>query len=321
MCRRYTTSEWVEKAQLKHGSKFRYTKVNLDSRIDGKVIITCEEHGNFLQEPASHLRGDGCPWCAGVGKHTTKSFIKKAKNIHGGLYSYARTKYTKASEQVIVTCREHGDFYPTAAMHLSGTGCPRCANKRRGTRGARQTTDDWIVKATLKWGDLYDYSKVIYLGCHEDIDIICKEHGEFQSTPSKHLAKQGCPICDLSKTKAYSFSAVQWIENYAFSHRLKNVQHALKGGEYNVPGKCRMFVDGFHARSNTIFEFHGSCWHGDPKVFKPLDRPHPHRRNVTATQLYMETKAKEKLILDYGYNLVVIWESDYLQGLSYSYKL
>jgi G:T-mismatch repair DNA endonuclease (very short patch repair protein) len=107
--------------------------------------------------------------------------------------------------------------------------------------------------------------------------------------------------------------SIKWIEGYAYSHRLKNVQHALNGGEFTIPG-TRIRVDGFHRASNTIFEFHGDDWHGNPNKHKPMKKCHPHS-NKNAKQLYRETLEREKEIKRLGYNLIIMWESDYKQRL------
>lgn len=45
-----------------HGDKYDYSSVNyIDSRI--KIEIICKKHGSFLQIPASHQSGSGCPNC------------------------------------------------------------------------------------------------------------------------------------------------------------------------------------------------------------------------------------------------------------------
>jgi len=44
--------------------------------------------------------------------------------------------------------------------------------------------------------DKYDYSKSIYLGMQQKIEIWCNKHQEyFWQTPDKHLQKRGCPKC------------------------------------------------------------------------------------------------------------------------------
>lgn len=59
---RLTLDEFVNKSVDAHGIKYDYSKVNYINN-DVKVIIVCQEHGEFEQLPGSHLSGNGCPFC------------------------------------------------------------------------------------------------------------------------------------------------------------------------------------------------------------------------------------------------------------------
>ena len=58
-----TKEIFIEDAIKVHGDKYDYSKV-VYIHTDAKVIITCPEHGEFLQTPNEHLKGSGCPVCA-----------------------------------------------------------------------------------------------------------------------------------------------------------------------------------------------------------------------------------------------------------------
>ena len=60
---KYNTKIFIEKSKLIHGNKYDYSKVNYIDSLT-KVCIICPEHGEFWQEPNSHLRGFGCKKCA-----------------------------------------------------------------------------------------------------------------------------------------------------------------------------------------------------------------------------------------------------------------
>ena len=56
--------KFVAKAKDKYGDRYNYDKVEyLHSK--SKVIITCHEHGDFMQSPNQHLekRSTGCSKC------------------------------------------------------------------------------------------------------------------------------------------------------------------------------------------------------------------------------------------------------------------
>ena len=60
----------------------------------------------------------------------------------------------------------------------------------------RKTTEEFINEAKIIHGDKYDYSKVVYLGNKNKVEIICSIHGNFLQTPNSHLSKaQGCSSC------------------------------------------------------------------------------------------------------------------------------
>ena len=70
--------------------------------------------------------------------------------------------------------------------------------------------EDFLLKARIKYGDRYDYSKVIIKNNKAKVEIICKEHGSFFQSPNGHLkSSQGCKLCSIAvtaKKKSYSMS-------------------------------------------------------------------------------------------------------------------
>lgn len=55
----------------------------------------------------------------------------------------------------------------------------------------------------LLYYDNYDYSKFIYNCATCKSIITCKQHGDFEQTPSKHLENQGCNLCGNKRTGDY----------------------------------------------------------------------------------------------------------------------
>jgi len=122
-------------------------------------------------------------------KLTTEEFIAKAKAVHGDRYDYSKVEYAGNKGKVCIICREHGEFWQEARMHLSGCGCPICAGRKK------LRTSDFVKKARSVHGDKYDYSKAEYKGNTEKVCIICPEHGEFWQSAANHLNGRGCPKC------------------------------------------------------------------------------------------------------------------------------
>ena len=137
----------------------------------------------------------------------------------------------------------------------------------------------------------------------EKFIIICKEHGEFLQRPACHNLGMGCRKC-ISR---HSKSQIKWLD-FISSYNKIQIQHAENKGEYIIPN-TRYSADGYCEETNTIYEFHGDFWHGNPKKYNPIDMNIV--TNKTYGELYQNTIEREKQIKDPGYNLVVIWESDW----------
>ena len=86
------------------------------------------------------------------------------------------------------------------------------------------------------------------------------------------------------------------------------IQHALNDGEYSIP--CtRLKADGYCRETNTIYEFYGDEFHGNPVTKKSSDFSKICKK--TYKELYKNTLKREVIIRSLGYNLVTIWEYDF----------
>ena len=216
------TRLFIERARAIHGEKYDYSKVQYINSST-KVAIVCPIHGSFLQSPEKHLRGQGCPECGGTKKNTVKTFIEKARRVHGEKYDYSKVEYKNNKTPVVIICPEHGEFLQRPDSHLVGKGCDRCG----GTYS--YTTEEFINKARVIHKGKYDYSLTSYTGWNKPIKIICPVHGVFEQIPSNHLSGHGCIKC-AGKEKInssifieraheihgnkYDYSLVEYVNNH-----------------------------------------------------------------------------------------------------------
>ena len=126
------TELFIEKAKQVHGNDYDYSNVKyVDSK--SKVSITCPKHGGFLQSPAKHLYGRGCPECGkeSMGNKrrvTLRDFISRANKVHGDKYDYSKvTALYSMHDKITIICPKHGEFTQFAYDHLNEHGCPSCA--------------------------------------------------------------------------------------------------------------------------------------------------------------------------------------------------
>jgi len=180
-----TLEKFLHEIKLIHGDLYSYSKAIYTGAFN-KITIICSKHGEFEQTPDSHRRGSGCPKCVGKNK-TTDEFIAQARKVHGDLYDYSKVEYIGTHEKLLIIDPEFGEFWQEAASHLSGVGSPI----RKG--GVKITTDEFIKRAKDVHGDLYNYSKVKYIGAFDKVLIIDPEYGEFWQEANVHLQGSGNP--------------------------------------------------------------------------------------------------------------------------------
>jgi len=117
--------DFIKECAIIHNKKYDYTNTRYRGR-SSLITIICPIHGEFEQRASEHLRGYGCPQCAGNQPLSTDEFIYKAKNVHGNRYNYPGLIYTRSKDVVEVECQQHGRFKIVAGYHLHGGGCPIC---------------------------------------------------------------------------------------------------------------------------------------------------------------------------------------------------
>jgi G:T-mismatch repair DNA endonuclease (very short patch repair protein) len=309
--KRSSKEKFVTKASKVHRDLYRYDRFTyIQSSIKG--LITCHIHGDFLQTPATHLRGHGCDKCAksktGALNRLNESarsisridFIQKAREIHGDIYDYDVFAYAGARTKGTITCKIHqASFEQSPNTHLKGHGCKLCGLEK-ASESLRYTTAEFIARAKVIHNDLYSYAKTVYVTQHELIIIGCKIHDDFVQTPNNHIfGEQGCPKCCHTISKPET----AWLDHLNVPERQRRLQVANK----------TIRVDGYDPALNTAYQFHGDYWHGNPKVYS-CPMTWNKRTKSFMHELYSKTLEKDKLLRDAGYKLIVIWENDY--GLS-----
>lgn len=295
-----TLDQFICDSTRVHGARYDYRLVEYKN-IKTKVKIICREHGIFEMRPGDHIHSQqGCRFCANETKNlTTAEFVYKSTVVHGLTYDYSLVKYIHTKHPVTIVCVQHGPFLQKPNDHLRGTKCPSCAPN------AAHTVEQFIEKALAIHGQTYDYTRVVYGGVKHKVDIVCNTHGAFKQTPDAHINQtQGCPKCRIPN---FSQQALLWLK-YESDRTNVDIQHANHLGEFMIPD-TRFRVDGYCMKTNTVYEFWGDYWHGNPDVYDANDVNKKKRR--TFGELYAETMKKRQTILDAGYTLVEMWEADW----------
>jgi predicted GIY-YIG superfamily endonuclease len=216
MGRKLITSEFVEKAVEVHGKQYDYSLVKyINNRIN--VVLICKLHGQFEQNPSSHLQGSGCKTCAydKIKKDNwidKKEFEKRCYEKFKDRYSYDISGYEGLHSNITVNCQLHGEISINAKSHLQSTGCRKCTNELKSRNNHnKKSTEDFLDKIKEVHEDKYDYSLITIIhSSFSEIDIICKSHGKFKQRYNSHRAGYGCSTC--AKMCQYGFYSVKNAE-------------------------------------------------------------------------------------------------------------
>jgi hypothetical protein len=296
-------------------SEFIYTGRTICSTI---ICNKCKLEGRIYKfNQASNFHIDkkyGCPSC-GIINNSIKLitplnvFIEKCKEKHNSIYSYENIHKTyKSGNSVIeIYCKKCKIYYAqTAFAHIAGRGCHNCGFIKSGS-GKLSNTTDFIIKAKEinNNSDIYDYTNTIYEHAKKKLNIKCNKcNNIFSITPSSHLRGHGCSKCNHHTSK----KAREWLCYIQTSNNIILQTFDSIDGEYCIFG-TNYKADGYHPVSNTIYEFNGNFWHGNPNIYKP-DMINTVTK-TTMNELYRKTIEKKEICISLGYNWVEIWEDEW----------
>jgi len=214
--------------------------------------------------------------------------------------------------EIKIWCKKHQEFFMQRyTFHLNGDGCPKCgiesmSNKRRFAQ------EDVIEMCTKAHGGFYSYEKLVYEGTENEdrssarIIVTCREHGDFTPMISSHIKGWGrCKLCNCS---GKSRVADDWLTSCGVQNdpQHREVRIHIDEGKYYI-------VDGYLPESKTVYEFHGSYFHGDPKCFKA--DVFNKLKGMTHGELYQKTLEKEEILRKSGYDVISMWESEWNETL------
>ena len=118
-----------------------------------------------------------------------------------------------------------------------------------------------------------------------------------KNTYNTKLKRYGNPY--YTNNDIVSKTETEWLDSLGLPNDIIHRQVVL--------GECR--VDGFDPKTNTVYEFLGDYWHGNPKLF---DSNELNKHNgISMGELYMQTLNRFDTLKSMGYDVKYIWESDY----------
>jgi hypothetical protein len=238
-----------ERSIQKHNGFYTYENVANYDNQEILYSITCPIHGDFKQNFESHLSGRGCSKCGRI-KTTQKQMltqeeaINKANKVHLNRYTYGQNfNYKGDKNNIIITCKKHGEFTQLANAHFAGSGCQKCAKV--------SSKDEEEIRAFL--GGYINIGKAnrTILDKGAELDFYIKDLNlaiEFNGLYFHCDAFQNDNY-HLNKTKQCQEKGIKLI--HIFEDEWKNKKDIVKSRLFNLIGKTESRV---FARSCEVRE-------------------------------------------------------------------
>ena len=186
-----------------------------------------------------------------------------------------------------------------------GNGCPACAgkavtDKNRLSGLYPKLCEEWDFENNSK-----DPEEVSCKSTYKAGWKCSKCDYRWKSFVYGRTSTPGCPLCSRGPVSKISQT---WLDSLGIpdQHAItREVVIKFDGGHYKV--------DGFDPKTNTVYEFLGDYWHGNPNTF-PGDEINSHN-GKTFGFLFDETVSKLYKMKSLGYSIVSVWEEDFRKGL------
>lgn len=207
-------------------------------------------------------------------KLTTKTFIERARQVHGDKYDYSKVEYINNTTKVCIICPEHGEFWQAPMGHMAGQGCILCGIKRNSKLRKKWTRENCFAAAkqcrsrselrkrfpiayreSLKNSWLNDYTWFKVLWKKKWDEISCEKAAQECSSKREFQLKFG---------SAYNAAKRNgWINNYTWFVTLEpmSYEECIKEAQkYNSREEFRKYSNRAYSRAISQGWLDGFEW-------------------------------------------------------------
>lgn len=189
--------ERIELFYLRHGDKYDYALVDLETKREEKVVIICGQHGPFHQKNGRHLEGGGCFACGSNQKYFTTEERRLAKNRREKMYKDKDPEKTreivrKSYKRWVQKNKGKPEYEVRHMCHDSLHRVIRAITKKTGYRTKKPSRMDYTFK-DLKHHLEKQFEDWMHWGNHGDWHV---DHIK----PVSAFLREGC--YDVNKINA-----------------------------------------------------------------------------------------------------------------------
>jgi len=259
-----------------------------------KLEYVCSrDHKNVTTWVRFYNGGSGCRKCAELESRLDVEVVKKTLKEKG---------YTLLQDL------EFGSITYSTKIFVQ---CPNCSNKYKTTYGTIVSSGNWCRKCfpesySIKRDFVVNFlSKEGYIllseftGSRDYFEYKCPNgHKNKMLWTNFFSGSRRCPDCN--RGGVVSKVSQKWLDSLGIQER-----------EFCIP-ELSFRVDGFDSKTNTVYEFLGDYWHGNPENKKCVGVNR--RSGASFEELRNRTFQRFEKIKQAGYNVVYIWEKDFREG-------
>jgi hypothetical protein len=204
-----------------------------------------------------------------------QSEIVKAKSVETLISKYGYDNISKVPEIIEKIKQTHIARYGVLFMQTAeGKDLLKAICREKYGVDWYFSSDDFKVKLEKRCLELFGVTNPFY--SHDVQSSIAKRNGRGKSQEE-----------------------TEWLDKIGVHPDYR--QHKIT----SISGKTYI-VDGYDPSTNTVYEWNGSFWHGNPDYYD-LNENHPIVKNLTYGEIYKKTIDRQQDILDSGFNLIVEW--------------
>ncbi|MCK5021415.1 MAG: zinc-ribbon domain-containing protein [Candidatus Peribacteraceae bacterium] len=263
----------------------------------------------FIYNRACRKKPTGCPACIGhvvtdknnlkvLFPDLCKEWDSEKNKIKPEEVSYGSNK------KVWWTCSNENCNYSWRALignrtlKINPTGCPSCSGNVVTDKNNISITHPELCK---EW----DFEKneikpeEVTHSSGKKVWWLCGKGHSWNALISNRTRIKKPSSCPACASGPVSLVSLEWLNSLDTS--------SLEREFYIKELKIR--VDGFDPETNTVYEFLGDFWHGNPKVFS-AEEINPVNKKPFG-QLHQETLERITTLKENGYKVVYIWENDF----------
>lgn len=178
-------SRYLARLNKKHSGNLSFESSYWKPGIKEIEYECLHGHGRKTSNLQGLLKGHGCGECSG-NVVTKEDFIKRSVEQFGSKsFDFTDLRFQGMGIRTNIVCSKHGDLDISPENHLRlKTGCKKCGGKSED-----YSFDNFLEKARQKFGDesRFDYSRMVYKGTAEKVEVVCRIHGSFWTLPGDHI--------------------------------------------------------------------------------------------------------------------------------------